>query len=607
MGRGYNILPLAAERFICLVERNRAPMRKQKQVKPFKKKTPKKLGKLSKRKKKIVYGFALTSRFLYVVGIQSIRIRKRFHRKLKRFFSPLARLFCRLYAAVLGKRIVSLHKEFKSMKTGWASARDRFRAARQKGIFSAAAEVFRIFGKSLVSHRRIVLSLLNVAVPFASIFLLAATFRYWSGLNYGLVLVNSGQRIATICDESTYEKATEMVNQRMVHDLAEDDASVRFAPQFTLTVSNDKSFASISSVCDSLILQSNGIIEEASGLYVDGEIFGVVKSSADLRFILQDALDAAKGGDENATTHFEKNVETVNGLFPTTSIISSDEMRKKVNATSSEAVTYVVKEGDTVTSIAEENHITVSELNALNGNKLGDTIHPGDTISLKAAVPVLGIEVENTETYQVSLPFTTVTERDDTQYTDYSKVKTDGENGVQQCVDKVTTLNGVEIKRESVSRAVLKTPVSKVVAVGTKKRPANAGAGVSTGKLMWPVPSLHTITTYFTWRWGEFHYGIDISGSNAYGKTIVAADGGTVTQAGWNNGYGYYVLIQHGGGMATLYGHASKLLVKSGQLVAKGQAIALVGSTGNSTGSHCHFEVRKNGVKVNPLDYISNG
>lgn len=573
-----------------------------------------KLGKLSKTgkvaagfcrlKKKVGRDSVSASRFLYVAGIQNVRVLKRLHRRTARFFSPLLRLCSRLFTAVLEHRIAAAHKELASLRIGWAAAKNKLREARGKGFWSALAEFFRLAGRSFAAHKKIVFSLLNVAAPVAAVFVLAATVRYWSGLNYGLVLVNNGARIATIRDESTYEKATELVNQRMVHDLAKDDAVVRFAPEFTLTVSDGQGFTPASAVCDSLIQQSNGIIEEASGLYVDGQLFGVVKSSADLRFILQDVLNSAKGNDGNVTVRFEKNVEMVNGLFPTTSLISSDKIRNMVRATSSAEVTYVVREGDTVSSIAKANRMTVDELNKLNGNKLGDSIHPGDVIKLESAVPVLGIELQKTQSYQVPLAYSTVTERDDTKYTDYSRVKSEGKNGVQQCVDKITLLNGEEIKRESVSRTTLTSSVNRVVVVGTKKRPANAGAGVSTGKLMWPVPSLRTITTYFTWRWGSFHYGIDISGSGASGKTIVAADGGTVTQAGWESGYGYRVVINHGGGLTTLYGHSSKLLVKAGQRVSKGQAIALVGSTGNSTGAHCHFEIRKNGVRVNPLSYV---
>ena len=99
------------------------------------------------------------------------------------------------------------------------------------------------------------------------------------------------------------------------------------------------------------------------------------------------------------------------------------------------------------------------------------------------------------------------------------------------------------------------------------------------------------------------HKGIDIAVPR--GTPIYAADGGTVTYAGWMSGYGYLVEINHGNGYVTRYGHNSSLTVRVGQHVYKGQQIARAGSTGNSTGNHCHFEVRYNGVAKNPLNYLS--
>jgi murein DD-endopeptidase MepM/ murein hydrolase activator NlpD len=100
----------------------------------------------------------------------------------------------------------------------------------------------------------------------------------------------------------------------------------------------------------------------------------------------------------------------------------------------------------------------------------------------------------------------------------------------------------------------------------------------------------------------KFHNGIDIAA--CYGTDIVAALSGTVTKARWNDSYGYYVLIYHGDGMTTLYGHCSKLLVHEGDYVERGQRIALVGSTGVSTGNHLHFEIRIDGETRDPMDYL---
>lgn len=142
------------------------------------------------------------------------------------------------------------------------------------------------------------------------------------------------------------------------------------------------------------------------------------------------------------------------------------------------------------------------------------------------------------------------------------------------------------------------------------KGSSGSGGYVSKGNFMWPVPGVNTVTSGFGPRWGTVHKGIDISAAGVYGKPIVAADSGRVIMAGWGNygtgygGYGNVVAIDHGGGYTTLYGHCSRVAVSKGQQVTKGQVIAYVGSTGNSTGPHCHFEIRVNGVAKNPLNWF---
>ena len=126
------------------------------------------------------------------------------------------------------------------------------------------------------------------------------------------------------------------------------------------------------------------------------------------------------------------------------------------------------------------------------------------------------------------------------------------------------------------------------------------------GAMIWPLAG--PITSDFGWRTHpitgtqRFHSGVDIGGD--YGDPIYAAQAGTVEYAGWISGYGNAVIINHGGGISTLYGHCQALDVSTGQSVAQGELIAECGSTGNSTGPHCHFEVRVNGEPVNPLAYL---
>ena len=131
------------------------------------------------------------------------------------------------------------------------------------------------------------------------------------------------------------------------------------------------------------------------------------------------------------------------------------------------------------------------------------------------------------------------------------------------------------------------------------------------GQFLWPVQGYHRITSVFGYRTHpitgvyKLHTGVDIAGPGISGKPIMAANAGTVIKAGYNRGYGNYVVIDHGGGYSTLYGHASRLAVSAGQSVARGDTIAYVGTTGYSTGYHLHFEIIENGEYKNPLSYFN--
>ena len=159
------------------------------------------------------------------------------------------------------------------------------------------------------------------------------------------------------------------------------------------------------------------------------------------------------------------------------------------------------------------------------------------------------------------------------------------------------------IDAEEKAQASLKAQVASALSTTTR------GKAYVGGEFMWPTPSCYTVTSSFSPRRKnpvsgvyKAHTGTDIGAR--YGADILAANGGTVTLAGWNSGYGNCVIIDHGGGKATLYGHMSAYSVSKGQTVSKGQKIGSVGSTGNSTGPHLHFEILINGTAVNPMQYF---
>jgi murein DD-endopeptidase MepM/ murein hydrolase activator NlpD len=148
--------------------------------------------------------------------------------------------------------------------------------------------------------------------------------------------------------------------------------------------------------------------------------------------------------------------------------------------------------------------------------------------------------------------------------------------------------------------------LAQSAALAEQIRGAQQGAGTTgTGEpsasgFIWPCDGV--VVSGFGMRWGRMHEGIDIGCS--YGTPNRAAAAGTVIYAGWLGGYGNLVVVDHGNGLSTAYAHASSLLVSVGQSVSQGQTVSLVGSTGNSTGPHLHFEVRVNGVAVDPLPYL---
>ncbi|MBR5518347.1 MAG: M23 family metallopeptidase, partial [Clostridia bacterium] len=140
-------------------------------------------------------------------------------------------------------------------------------------------------------------------------------------------------------------------------------------------------------------------------------------------------------------------------------------------------------------------------------------------------------------------------------------------------------------------------------------RLANGGTTYTGGAMLWPTPSCKIITSKYGWRlhpvlgYEKLHTGVDIGAG--YNANIIAASSGKVITATYNSAYGNYVVIDHGGGVCTLYAHQSSIAVSVGQTVSAGQVIGYVGSTGYSTGPHLHFEVIINGSTVDPLGYIS--
>lgn len=209
--------------------------------------------------------------------------------------------------------------------------------------------------------------------------------------------------------------------------------------------------------------------------------------------------------------------------------------------------------------------------------------------------PLLTVETVEEITYTQAIPAPVREQPDAALILNQRETRQEGTEGLEERTDRVTRRCGVEIGRETLSAAVLTEPEPQVVAVGTAQ-----GVEAAKGRFLWPTAG--QITSPFGYRYifgsTSFHQGLDIA--NAAGTEIYAAADGTVIWSAPKGTYGNLVKVDHGNGFTTCYAHCAQLLVKEGDAVRQGEKIALMGSTGRSTGPHLHFEVRWQNEPVDP-------
>ena len=331
---------------------------------------------------------------------------------------------------------------------------------------------------------------------------------------------------------------------------------------------------------------------------VSGQAVGVVKDENSLNQLL-DGMKDRYTTENTVSVRFLDTVAT-EPVYEVNDLMTIREMEQAFQASGNGSTTYTVVAGDTFNAIAYANDMSVSDLKALNPSVDINRLMVGDVLNVKELTPLLSVETVDDVTYVESIPCPVEEIKDSSLYKGSSKIITQGVEGEAQVDATITYVNGQETGRVINSTTTLREPTKTVKAVGTKEKPKTA----SSGSYQWPIRG--RITSYFGGRYifgsYSYHSGIDISAS--YGAAIRAADGGTVTYAGYKGSYGKLVIITHDNGTQTYYGHNSSLLVSAGQKVYKGQQIAKAGSTGRSTGVHCHFEVRVRGSSVNPLSYL---
>ena len=419
---------------------------------------------------------------------------------------------------------------------------------------------------------------------------------FFSAKNYtlGYEVIIDGSLVGYIEHQKVVEDAIVEAEKAVKTFIGEDETYTKNPEYVRRLVDRDECMTK-ADITEYLLSNLDYIIS-SYGIYINGEFVTAVTSEEIAKKVREEYLIRYSGvqiTDDTILETKEKYTYSLDYDHGINSLSSFEEAISILAGTDKELQKYTVVSGDTRSGIAQKFGMRSSvEIVALNPSLVGGAvIHVGDEIIVEKAVPLLSVIATKVLEYEQEVPFEIEKQDDPNIYQGEYSVVSKGVPGKVKNIAKVRTENGIEVKREILSSEVLSEPVTEVRRVGTKTPP------------QFLRPASGYLSSRYGYRWGRNHNGIDIAGS--HGSAIKAAAAGTVTYSGWMSGYGYYIVIDHGNGFQTAYGHNSQNLVSKGQRVTQGQTIAKMGSTGRSTGTHLHFEIKKYGKYQNPLGYVS--
>ncbi|MFD2117433.1 peptidoglycan DD-metalloendopeptidase family protein [Paenibacillus yanchengensis] len=275
-------------------------------------------------------------------------------------------------------------------------------------------------------------------------------------------------------------------------------------------------------------------------------------------------------------------------------IEDEEKVYKRLIEGSAKPIKYVVKEGDCVGCIANQFDISPQVIYENNPWIKDDMIRVGDELDLTAIQPEVTVRTSEKLVELESIAAPVEVQKNDELPVGQRKVIQHGVEGKQRLVYQIFKENGYVTSEELVEKEIIQEPVPEIVEKGTM-----VVIGEGSGKFAYPLSS-YKITSKFGPRWGRQHKGIDFTGS----KSILSSDAGVVEFAGRKGSLGNLVIIDHKNGYKTYYGHMSSFKVSKGDKVSKGEGLGTMGNTGNSTGTHLHFEIHKDGVAQNPMKYL---
>ncbi len=405
--------------------------------------------------------------------------------------------------------------------------------------------------------------------------------------------------VTYVNNEKEFTDAVTAVENELADTLGENYCMYT-APEYNFVFINKNKMSDKDSL---YALTYRAVTEEIGhhfGLYIDGEFVAAAEKKSTIETVLNELKAPFDTGVENERIEFVSNVEVRTGLYSPSSMVSVQDLRAMFEG-STDPQYYTIEDDDYLSDIVKKTGVSKQMIYYLNPDLDERRLVPGKKLLISEPDIYLGVKVVRTTVYEEEIGYNTVRIEDSSLYVNQTKVKTSGKKGSKTVTAEITYVDGVKTNTKIISSVVTREPVTRELYVGTKEYPNSFSALAGTGAFIRPISGGYTSCAYGGYRG---HVGVDLTMSGAYGKPVYASAGGTVISAGWSGGYGKMVKIRHSNGYVTYYAHMSSIKVSVGQTVSQGQQVGAIGSTGNSTGPHLHFELRINGSPVNPMKYI---
>lgn len=508
---------------------------------------------------------------------------------------------CRGLAGPLAKLKHGLLQPVRIQMRNADRVQQKMRAARKQGGRHVAAALLESTHTYLWGENGLFITIFNYAAPVASLAFLAGVVFYGAHLQYGLVVQYNGEEIGVIASEAEFDAAANEVHKRIANVELTDP--LIYTPKFSLTIVNDTSdYVPTSVLADRMLSSSDAVLTQACGVFVDDAFVGAVPSSQEIEFALSERLADFNAPAGATDVRYENEVTYRSGMYLEDSLLDTEEMIEKLTASERYRSRYTVQQGESVVQVAKKFSMTESRLRELNPDLEEGECEAGDQLTVIKTDSFLPIQYTERMTLTSFIDFDSIEVNTSAVNKGDTQILVPGVKGEKSNVVDIVYVDGAEASRTVIRSEVLSEPVTEQVGIGTyTAQPMSANTVLrGSGRFSWPVDGGYISDPFISDR---NHKGLDIAAPA--GTEIYASDAGTVTYAGWNaGGYGYLVMVDHGDGYVTVYGHCSMIYVSEGQEVSRGQRMAAVGSTGRSTGNHLHFEVRYNGMYCDPTGFL---